>query len=194
MPPRKSSSRATWRAFWAWPRRSAASKSVGARRGGGCASRSKRFWARAAKASRPRLRRVGRHDAARAVGRPRQLVDAHLPDLHLGVPRVVDEVVGPAVRPLDDGVVAGAAHLAGDALEDARLAPLAAVRPHDAVGDDVVNAVVGRLIVRAAVEAVIAAAVFADEGALDRKSTRLNFSHANISYAVFCLKNKNHEL
>src|SRR5258707_9790285 len=28
-------------------------------------------------------------------------------------------------------------------------------------------------------------------GALDRKSTRLNSSHANISYAVFCLKKKN---
>src|SRR3712207_8036032 len=28
---------------------------------------------------------------------------------------------------------------------------------------------------------------------LDRKSTRLNSSHANISYAVFCLK-KNHHL
>src|SRR3712207_8693917 len=26
---------------------------------------------------------------------------------------------------------------------------------------------------------------------LDRKSTRLNSSHANISYAVFCLKTKN---
>src|SRR3712207_7617967 len=26
----------------------------------------------------------------------------------------------------------------------------------------------------------------------DRKSTRLNSSHANISYAVFCLKNKHH--
>src|SRR3712207_8774919 len=26
--------------------------------------------------------------------------------------------------------------------------------------------------------------------AADRKSTRLNFSHANISYAVFCLKQK----
>src|SRR3712207_1203465 len=32
----------------------------------------------------------------------------------------------------------------------------------------------------------------ADEGAgpVDRKSTRLNSSHANISYAVFCLKKK----
>src|SRR3712207_7187790 len=28
--------------------------------------------------------------------------------------------------------------------------------------------------------------------ARDRKSTRLNSSHANISYAVFCLKKKNH--
>src|SRR5258707_415633 len=28
--------------------------------------------------------------------------------------------------------------------------------------------------------------------ASDRKSTRLNSSHANISYAVFCLKKKNH--
>src|SRR3712207_7275823 len=28
-------------------------------------------------------------------------------------------------------------------------------------------------------------------GFLDRKSTRLNSSHANISYAVFCLKKKN---
>src|SRR3712207_8421383 len=30
-----------------------------------------------------------------------------------------------------------------------------------------------------------------DLGGQDRKSTRLNSSHANISYAVFCLKKKN---
>src|SRR3712207_7571320 len=29
-----------------------------------------------------------------------------------------------------------------------------------------------------------------DRNGLDRKSTRLNSSHANISYAVFCLKKK----
>src|SRR3712207_7409158 len=29
-----------------------------------------------------------------------------------------------------------------------------------------------------------------EEEAIDRKSTRLNSSHANISYAVFCLKKK----
>src|SRR3712207_7253756 len=37
----------------------------------------------------------------------------------------------------------------------------------------------------------------AHEGAcprLDRKSTRLNSSHANISYAVFCLKKKKKQL
>src|SRR3712207_8694564 len=28
---------------------------------------------------------------------------------------------------------------------------------------------------------------------IDRKSTRLNSSHANISYAVFCLKKKSHQ-
>src|SRR3712207_9010348 len=33
--------------------------------------------------------------------------------------------------------------------------------------------------------------LFNDE---DRKSTRLNSSHANISYAVFCLKKKNNNL
>src|SRR3712207_8244017 len=30
-----------------------------------------------------------------------------------------------------------------------------------------------------------------ERGGQDRKSTRLNSSHANISYAVFCLKKKN---
>src|SRR3712207_7173058 len=33
--------------------------------------------------------------------------------------------------------------------------------------------------------------VAAAASARDRKSTRLNSSHANISYAVFCLKKKN---
>src|SRR3712207_8923550 len=34
----------------------------------------------------------------------------------------------------------------------------------------------------------------ADVKAEDRKSTRLNSSHANISYAVFCLKKKKEDL
>src|SRR3712207_7174131 len=33
--------------------------------------------------------------------------------------------------------------------------------------------------------------VIGDVGPGDRKSTRLNSSHSNISYAVFCLKKKN---
>src|SRR3712207_8278585 len=32
------------------------------------------------------------------------------------------------------------------------------------------------------------------DGELDRKSTRLNSSHANISYAVFCLKKKTQDI
>src|SRR3712207_7054958 len=53
----------------------------------------------------------------------------------------------------------------------------------------------GRVFVQVATAAglVIAAAGLArrDEPLLrDRKSTRLNSSHANISYAVFCLKKK----
>src|SRR3712207_7626403 len=37
-----------------------------------------------------------------------------------------------------------------------------------------------------------AVAQFLDGSFGDRKSTRLNSSHANISYAVFCLKKKKH--
>src|SRR3712207_8069643 len=33
---------------------------------------------------------------------------------------------------------------------------------------------------------------FFNDGGKDRKSTRLNSSHANISYAVFCLKKKSY--
>src|SRR3712207_7606715 len=33
-------------------------------------------------------------------------------------------------------------------------------------------------------------AALLERGVVDRKSTRLNSSHANISYAVFCLKKK----
>src|SRR3712207_7622092 len=45
---------------------------------------------------------------------------------------------------------------------------------------------------REPVELERAAAAVVSERPLDRKSTRLNSSHANISYAVFCLKKKQH--
>src|SRR3712207_8182041 len=48
-------------------------------------------------------------------------------------------------------------------------------------------AVVGGGIVGAAVARRL---MSVDPSARDRKSTRLNSSHANISYAVFCLKKK----
>src|SRR2546430_6681259 len=38
----------------------------------------------------------------------------------------------------------------------------------------------------------VAAPVSTIDMATDRKSTRLNSSHSQISYAVFCLKKKNH--
>src|SRR3712207_2489579 len=46
-----------------------------------------------------------------------------------------------------------------------------------------------RNFVEKAAKATLVGDVF-DDAATDRKSTRLNSSHANISYAVFCLKKK----
>src|SRR3712207_7622516 len=50
---------------------------------------------------------------------------------------------------------------------------------------------VGALVIGAALFAASSATLLLTESFLDRKSTRLNSSHANISYAVFCLKKKN---
>src|SRR3712207_7116159 len=43
---------------------------------------------------------------------------------------------------------------------------------------------------RVPLEVTIVAHDVGGVGGIDRKSTRLNSSHANISYAVFCLKKK----
>src|SRR3712207_7169880 len=43
---------------------------------------------------------------------------------------------------------------------------------------------------QALVQEVVVKQLHDPDRALDRKSTRLNSSHANISYAVFCLKTK----
>src|SRR3712207_7364779 len=57
---------------------------------------------------------------------------------------------------------------------------------------------VGEILLASGVPtAVLQAAVVLGSGSAsfeDRKSTRLNSSHANISYAVFCLKKKNKQL
>src|SRR3712207_6874635 len=47
-----------------------------------------------------------------------------------------------------------------------------------------------QLAVEARHEIVVEGLVTEEVARLDRKSTRLNSSHANISYAVFCLKKK----
>src|SRR3712207_7633629 len=51
-----------------------------------------------------------------------------------------------------------------------------------------------RRAVPAAAGRPVAAAADAGRRTGDRKSTRLNSSHANISYAVFCLKKKKSKL
>src|SRR3712207_7631965 len=69
---------------------------------------------------------------------------------------------------------------------------------HDALpifgGGDKAEAVAGRLLECPLPDALGALRDaldgLADQDAKDRKSTRLNSSHANISYAVFCLKKK----
>src|SRR3712207_8891222 len=56
-------------------------------------------------------------------------------------------------------------------------------------GPQVVNRIANPLVSRGAVAVIVVADASLDTY-LDRKSTRLNSSHANISYAVFCLNNK----
>src|SRR3712207_8592402 len=56
--------------------------------------------------------------------------------------------------------------------------------------EPVTAAQVDSLAAQVAVQRSLVAAYAAVAAAKDRKSTRLNSSHANISYAVFCLKKK----
>src|SRR3712207_8518962 len=61
-----------------------------------------------------------------------------------------------------------------------------------ALGDDVLQDLRGAALDRVAAGAQQLVAP-RRAGGEDRKSTRLNSSHANISYAVFCLKKKNND-
>src|SRR3712207_7337384 len=74
----------------------------------------------------------------------------------------------------------------GGALRDA----LDAITPDNAQGEYYLPDVLP--VMRTRGQRVAAHVV--DDHALDRKSTRLNSSHANISYAVFCLKKKTRTL
>src|SRR3712207_7258509 len=57
-------------------------------------------------------------------------------------------------------------------------------------GDVGARQAIGRVVLAHVVVEGAAAALLLRHHHLDRKSTRLNSSHANISYAVFCLKKK----
>src|SRR3712207_8457356 len=61
------------------------------------------------------------------------------------------------------------------------------------VGDEALGGLLGGLLVFFGGFGFFFGRGFLDGGGgLDRKSKRLNSSHANISYAVFCLKKKKH--
>src|SRR5947209_10684093 len=76
--------------------------------------------------------------------------------------------------------------LAGRSFERCQALAAELRRPSDADRIEVLALDLSDLAsVRAAAEQLIA------RGGRDRKSTRLNSSHANTSYAVFCLKKKN---
>src|SRR3712207_8763688 len=60
--------------------------------------------------------------------------------------------------------------------------------------EEMMDALAEGVIKASTAVACIVASVDEKSGVLDRKSTRLNSSHANISYAVFCLKKKKKKL
>src|SRR3712207_6938652 len=71
--------------------------------------------------------------------------------------------------------------------------PAASLRPRVQVGEDFAGSLAvgaGTGLYLAGPADVDAALLAPSALPLDRKSTRLNSSHANISYAVFCLKKK----
>src|SRR5258707_8637071 len=75
--------------------------------------------------------------------------------------------------------------IAGVTQEERTEAVVTLVRHAAALGDGKV------ILVGHSAGGMTVSAVAEQVPSLDRKSTRLNSSHANISYAVFCLKKKN---
>src|SRR5206468_13123107 len=61
---------------------------------------------------------------------------------------------------------------------------------HEASGEILLCLDADTLIARDAIHKLVRHFTDASVGAVDRKSTRLNSSHDQISYAVFCLKKK----
>src|SRR3712207_2814367 len=99
------------------------------------------------------------------------------PKVRLSVrPSTIGRLVGAARRAVEDGTVDVAFVLDETLDERVRLADLAV---ETLATEDIT------------VIAPASHALAYSPAVLDRKSTRLNSSHANISYAVFCLKKKN---
>src|SRR3712207_6893906 len=69
--------------------------------------------------------------------------------------------------------------------------PVDGVEAEDVLGQEVMDVGPPRLEAPGVARPVVDGGRVVDERVVpDRKSTRLNSSHANISYAVFCLKKK----
>ena len=104
---------------------------------------------------------------AGAIRCPLQFVDAHLALLHVRIPSVIHHVLRAAIRTENDGMMARAAHVAGNSMQHTWMIPSFAVGTKRLVGYDVIDPVSRRLPIRAAVEAIIAAGVFHDARPLD---------------------------
>src|SRR5947209_15275046 len=107
------------------------------------------------------------------------LKDVKAIDLAATAARGALEATGVAAEEIDHTVVGNALQTSGDAIYGARHVALKAGVPADRPALTV-NRLCG-----SGIQSIISGAHMI---LLDRKSTRLNSSHANISYAVFCLK------
>src|SRR3712207_7750146 len=106
------------------------------------------------------------------------LKDVSAIDLGAVAARGALEATGVRADDIDHTVIGNALQTSGDAIYGARHVGLKAGVPNH------VPALTVNRLCGSGIQSVISAA----EQIEDRKSTRLNSSHANISYAVFCLK------
>ena len=110
----------------------------------------------------PLRRRLGREGwtlSPGAIGRPSELVEAHPAHFHGWVPGVIDQVLRTAVRARHDGMMARPADLVCNAMQHPGVVALVGVRPEQVAGQDVIHAITCCLVVRAAVETVVAPVV-----------------------------------
>src|SRR3712207_8076065 len=75
--------------------------------------------------------------------------------------------------------------------EDRQVLPPGALQPGEGLGSGSVAEAFGHPVGEVLASGGELVGLRPEAVRIDRKSTRLNSSHANISYAVFCLKKKN---